>query len=465
MKDYRILSLKHVTREFKGGFVLVLNTGAVIGPEAEAMLQALHSRSTGGIREHLNTLAEKGPERFMESFYVGYGHKSIGDCGTTTIFVEGVSMLVAKAIQDWLLYSGQEASTRYVDFSTQRFVDPVGTTESTRILEAWRKFYLASQEPVRTHLRKQFPRNEGEDEKVYEKAINARSFDILRGFLPVGATTNLSWHTNLRQAADHLMLLRYHPLEEVRIVAEAMDSALKEAFPSSFGGKRYDQTEEYNNYWMNGGYFFNGSKFRYTGSLATSVMTRSLKVTLDSIDKVLLGREYAKFLGSRPPKTELPKQIAECGTMQFEFLIDFGSFRDIQRMRSIIQRMPIVTQNFGMHPWYFDSLPSREECIALELVKKQLRDIAALKTSADILQYYYPMGMCVPCRITGDLPALVYIVELRAQAVVHPTLHEVALWIADALLERFNEFGLKLYTDREKGRFDVKRGLQDIVQK
>ncbi|MDP2594212.1 MAG: hypothetical protein Q8P36_02645, partial [bacterium] len=137
--DTRILELKHSTRNLPGGgFVLVLNTGAVITPEAEAMLQALHSRSVGGIREHLKTLAEKGPEKFMQSFYVGYGHKSIGDCGTGTIFIEGVSMLVAKAIQDWLLYSGQEASTRYIDFSTQKFIDPIGSPESAGLLEAWR---------------------------------------------------------------------------------------------------------------------------------------------------------------------------------------------------------------------------------------------------------------------------------------------------------------------------------------
>jgi hypothetical protein len=67
--------------------------------------------------------------------------------------------------------------------------------------------------------------------------------------------------------------------------------------------------------------------------------------------------------------------------------------------------------------------------------------------------------------LTGDLPALVYVVELRAQAVVHPTLHEVALSMADILLERFGRFGLALYVDREKGRFDIKRGLHDIVRK
>lgn len=460
--DTRILELKHATRNLPGGgFVLVLNTGAVITPEAEAMLQALHSRSVGGIREHLKTLAERGPEKFMQSFYVGYGHKSIGDCGTGTIFIEGVSMLVAKAIQDWLLYSGQEASTRYIDFAHQPFIDPVDSPESNKVLETWREFYLAAQEPVREHLREQFPRKEGEDEKVYGKAINARGFDILRGFLPAGAATNLAWHTNLRQAADHITLLRHHPLAEVRTVAEAMESSLQEAYPSSFGHKRYEATEAYRERWMQMQYF-RGMEHLQSKALIAGRCDVTMKY--NTLDKNLLD-EYGDMLGSRPPKTELPKQMAECGTIQFEFLLDFGSFRDIQRQRSVIQRMPLLSSKFGMHPWYFESLPAEVAQEAQDLVRGQLNIIEMLPKDDSVRQYYLPMGMYVPCRLTGDLPALVYVVELRAQATVHPTLHETALSMADVLLEQFGKRGLKLYVDREKGRFDVKRGLQDIVRK
>lgn len=71
-----------------GGMVLVLETGAIITPEDEAMLQALHSRSAEGVKSHLERLAKVGSGKFMESFYVGYGHKSIGDCGTITLFIE-----------------------------------------------------------------------------------------------------------------------------------------------------------------------------------------------------------------------------------------------------------------------------------------------------------------------------------------------------------------------------------------
>ena len=109
----KLSDLNHTSVKLnRGGEIIVLDTGAVINAEAEAMLQALHSRSTGGLRHHLEVLAKKGADNFMNKFYVGYGDKSIGDCGTTTIFIEGVSMLAAKAIQDNPLYSGQETSTR-----------------------------------------------------------------------------------------------------------------------------------------------------------------------------------------------------------------------------------------------------------------------------------------------------------------------------------------------------------------
>ena len=67
-------------------------------PEANAMLQALYSRSAASVAEHVAKVKEHGSKKFMESYYVNYGHASIGDCGTTTIFLEGVSILFTKAL-------------------------------------------------------------------------------------------------------------------------------------------------------------------------------------------------------------------------------------------------------------------------------------------------------------------------------------------------------------------------------
>lgn len=54
-----ILEKHSVEKLSQGGFVLVLNNEAKIDSQAEAMLQALHSRSTGGIKHHLEVLKKE----------------------------------------------------------------------------------------------------------------------------------------------------------------------------------------------------------------------------------------------------------------------------------------------------------------------------------------------------------------------------------------------------------------------
>lgn len=450
-----VKDLIHTTRPLpNGGEVFVLNTGAVIGAEAEAMLQALHSRSVGGLRAHLEKLWKSGPEKFMSIFYVGYGHKSIGDCGSTTLFIEGVSMLTAKAIQDFMLYNGQEASTRYIDFATQRFIDPVGKEHSAWLLEQWRQTYLKGLSIVQSALVQRHPRQDGEKEDVYEKAIKARSFDIMRGFLPAGAATNLAWHGELRHIADHLDRLRHHPLAEVRTVADALEDALHEKYPSSFQKKRYSATEEYLEYWMKNAYYYT----------APGANTLDVVGNFSGMNMQMLAA-HRDLLEMRPKQTELPKFLAECGTMRFNYLLDFGSFRDDQRHRAVAQRMPLLTMDHGFSPWYLSQLPAHLRDDVEPFLVDHLRQINSLPVDDFVRQYYYPMGSLVPCQKVGDLPAMTYFVERRARLDVHPTMRYVAQQTGTLMLEEMVDLGLHLYMETEGDRFYYKRGEQDIVER
>ncbi len=445
---------KHVIEPLqnKGSFVLVLNTEAKIDGQAEAMLQALHSRSTGGIKHHLKVLKEKGAENFMEKFYVGYGHKSIGDCGSATVFVEGVSMLAAKAIQDWRLYSGQEASTRYVDFSKQTFLNPHKTKTGEKILENWRNFYLKIQKPVQQFLKEKYPRKKEEDETIYDKAIIARAFDITRAWLPAGATTNLAWRMNFRQFADELMMLRHHPLKEVQNIAQQTEKALRQLYPQSFGHERFSKTEKYNQYVMQKKYYFENTK------------AKDFQLLFNNIDRKIL-KNHQQEMQKRPPKTELLNTIAECGVVGYEFLLDFGSFRDLQRHRAVAQRMPLLTMRHGFNPWYLEQLPLDLQKEAKKFLQEQKKLIAKLKTDKFVKQYYIPMGYQVPCRIVGDLKALTYLVELRSTRFVHPTLVQQILKVIASLKKLFKKDGLILHIDNTPNKFDIARGKQDIVEK
>lgn len=433
-----------------GGQVVALNTGATIDPEAEAMLQALHSRSTEGIDGHLAVLAERGAEKFMSTYYVGYGHKSIGDCGSGTLFIEGVSMLAAKAIQDHKLYSGQESSTRYIDFANQHFHNPLEGDEGAEILEAWRQFYLEAVDEMKTALMERYPRGEDEKESVYEKAIAARAFDTIRGFLPAGASTNLAWHGNLRQFADRVLWLRHHPLKEVRGIADAVEEALLTAFPNSFSDKHYEETEAYAETAMQH-YYYHDPK------------SPECELVYDGVDHAAL-KTYQPLLADRPAKTELPKFLGALGDVRFAYTLDFGSFRDIQRHRAITQRMPLLTSELGFHEWYLSELPEQLRTTAAQLLEEQLKRIDALDCTPEERQYYLPMGYKTSNVFSGDLPAIAYMTELRATRFVHPTLRARAAEMAHSLAETFKDEGLVMHLDDEMDRFDVKRGEHDIVK-
>ena len=335
-------------------------------PEDVAMLQALYSRSPESVMKHLAKIREgRGSTKFMEKFYSGYGHKSIGDCGATAIFLEGGSMLFAKAIQDWPLYSGQEVSSRYIDMRKREIMDPVGTEQSARILQRLMGFYSKSQGDLAVHLCNKYPIKDGEEEIVYAKAINARVFDVMRGFLPAGITTQLSWFTNLRQAHDHLALLVHHPLEEVSNTAKALLTQLKEKYPGSFTQKIYPEQEAYRKMLMekHNYYLGEGGELAPNFQATTNILPQSIA-------------QCAEVFETLPQKTEILPWFEELGSFTFQFPLDFGSFRDIQRHRNGVCRMPLLGVDLGFHEWYLNELPE-----AMKASEQAARSAAAGQVS------------------------------------------------------------------------------------
>jgi thymidylate synthase ThyX len=418
-------------------------------PQDNAMLQALYSRSPMSVEKHVAKVKETGSGKFMEKFYVGYGHASIADCGSTTIFIEKLSILADKAVQDWPLYSGQETSTRYVDMSLQPIVDPVKNPTSKKILDNWMKFYLSNQENVRKYLRKKYPQKKEEKEDIYEKTIKARSFDILRGFLPAGITTQLSWHTNLRQAWDKLALMMFHPVPEIADIAKTILKKLKEKYPQSFSHSVVDKQADYRKFLMGKYNYFNPPKHpKFKAS--TTIKAEELN-------------QYQAIFSRRPEKTGLPHFLTELGGITYDFLLDFGSFRDIQRHRNGVCRMPLLSTRFGFNKWYLNQLPKAVRLEAKKLIMGQVKLIKLLKASPEILQYYIALGFNVPCRVSYGLPATVYVMELRSGKAVHPTLRKIAHQMSKALQKMFPK--LKIYCDLNPDDWDVRRGLQDITEK
>lgn len=493
-----------IKREFNRKKILLVDD---LSPEDIAMVQALYARRSESAETHIQKIYDGRREavrdalnaqafttdeqnelvdplfeimrgehasaragKFMASYLVGYGHKSIGDCGTFTVFIEGVSILVAKAFQDWPLYSGQETSTRAIDFSRSddekkivgRLVDPTGSDRARLILHRWMSFYARSRLRVADEVRRRHPRRPEEDAEKYERAVDGRVFDILRGFLPAGVTTQFSWHTNIRQAGDHLIGLIHHPLAEVREVALVLAQMLQGRYPSSagcFGGLpalsgigKQEKDEE------------RASRSAWERLVAkeTSYLSPEgapgLSTTLTKPDL----EPWTHLIETRPRGGVLPHFLTDLGQLRFRFGLDFGSFRDIQRHRNGVCRMPLLDTSKGFETWYLDQLDAESRQEADALVAAQTDAILLLDAEPAERQYYLAMGFKVPVSVTYGLPAAVYVMELRAGKTIHPTLRRA---IHSKMIAPFRRAFPKipLHVDMDPDDWSIRRGSQTIT--
>jgi len=429
-------------------------------PQTVAMLQSLYSRSPKSVIEHLETVTATGAEKFMDQYYVGYGHKSIGDCGTTTIFLEDVSMLAAKAIQDTPLYNGQEASTRYMDMASRPLVDPAGIPEATELQRLWMELYRDTLTAMTRYFEIKYPIQPGERESTWKKAILARAFDVSRGFLPAGVTTFVSWHTNLRQAADRLRVLNYHPLPEVRQLSQETLTDLKESYTASFSHRSYSESEEFLAQTVPASTYDHQSPYNVYG--LGSLRFYDTKTHFD----------HRHLWEKRPAKTELPRATEAFGKIRFTFSLDFGSYRDLQRHRSAYQPMPVLT-NAKFHWWYMNQILQTPEGTGLQKrfldaterlhnLVRFLRREKGEKLGTEFAQYYVPMGYEVGVTLDCSLASAVYIAELRSGQSVHPTLRAVAQGMASYLA---GELRVPVHADMGPDLWSTRRGDQDIVAK
>src|SRR6516165_6402582 len=110
---------------------------AVFGaePEVQAYAMAKYSRSALSMKDSLREISRQKAEKFLNTFYFQYGHRSIADLAHIALAVEKLSILAAIAVADEQRWDGQERSTRYQDFKKSGYhVPDFGGDEQARSL-------------------------------------------------------------------------------------------------------------------------------------------------------------------------------------------------------------------------------------------------------------------------------------------------------------------------------------------
>src|ERR1700726_2601527 len=106
-----------------------------VEPEIQAYAMAKYSRSALSMKESLREISTQKAEKFLNTFYFQYGHRSIADLAHIALAIERLSILAAIAVVDEQRWDGQERSTRYQDFKKGSYFTPdFGDDEQARDL-------------------------------------------------------------------------------------------------------------------------------------------------------------------------------------------------------------------------------------------------------------------------------------------------------------------------------------------
>ena len=212
-----------------------------VEPEVQAYAMAKYSRSSLSMKESLKEISQQKAEKFLNTFYFQYGHRSIADLAHVALAIERLSILAAIAVADEQRWDGQERSTRYQDFKKSGYFTPdFGDDQQARALyretiENLFAEYESLSERTFRYLLDITPKPAEMKQEAYERTLKARAFDISRYLLPLSTNTSLGEIVNARTLETQVSRLLSHTHKEVRNLGELLKrAAVSPAYNASY---------------------------------------------------------------------------------------------------------------------------------------------------------------------------------------------------------------------------------------
>jgi thymidylate synthase ThyX len=202
-----------------------------VEPEIQAYAMAKYSRSALSMKESLREISAQKAEKFLNTFYFQYGHRSIADLAHIALAIERLSILAAIELADEQRWDGQERSTRYQDFKKSGYYTPDfgADDEARKLYRETLDFLFAEYEALSAHMTQHLisitPKPAEMKQEQYERTLKARAFDITRYLLPLATNTSLGEIVNARTLEMQVAHLLSHTHREVRVLGESLKKA------------------------------------------------------------------------------------------------------------------------------------------------------------------------------------------------------------------------------------------------
>jgi thymidylate synthase ThyX len=413
-----------------------------------------------------NGVALAKAEAFYDRVLIGYGDDSVAELGGAHLACEAVSNIAAKALEDSRLgLSPLEKSTRYVAFNQKvngRYLyclEPsiMASGHADRYvatLDHLFETYTALYAPLLAWVQQETPKDDQTSDRAYLSATRAKTFDLLRGLLPMATLTNVGLFGNGR-AFEYLlvkMAASAHP--EINQIGEAMQEELDKTIPSFVKRAKTDRGRQYAQYMANNALH----SAQVTQELILAVATESTdQVTLVEFDPAAEAKvvaailyphctlNYAEvqaqaaqfstrecqqiietYVGDRASRFHRPGRAFEETYYTFDIMADIGAYRDLHRHRVLTQER----QSFTVRHGYI--VPTEIEAAGLAEIYRGAMDRAAAafeEVAQDLpiaAQYMVPFACFTRWRIKLNLREAYHFIELRSARQGHPTYRRVA---------------------------------------
>ena len=463
---------------------------APMPPEKSAYALARYSRSPDSIEESLRWVHGHSSEKFWEQFYFDYGHASIADLGHVIICFEGISELAAIHIEDEVLWDGQAKSSRYQDFGPggvfvpESIQDTPVETTYRGIAARLHQAYTTLHTPIKDYLTRTTPKPDDMKPGVYDRTMNARTFDVTRYLLPLAATTNVGQVVSIRTLEKQIGRLLSLPTAELRAIGEDLKRACanpplnlwgelsgqpaglaeplaptlaRYARPSEYVMKTYPELTQA------------AAERLKLGAVEASEPVELIEphAPLDELAATLLYRvtayPYRQILAAvrewaekekeelievgmrrRGPYDELLKEF-HCGYgFIFDILMDLGGWRDLHRHRRCQQvrqeftpihghETPALLKDAGVAQQYRETM---------DVVRELVESLALSHPEA--ATYLAPFGFRTRCLFKMDYAEAEYIARLRSGVKGHFSYRKIAWLMQQAILARHPFLGTRI---------------------
>ena len=330
--------------------------------EQIAVAFAMTSRRPEPFYEIARQVSEEKAADFHERWVLGYGHASVAEHAVVHLAVENISRLACDGLEDNRLASYTEKSSRYQVIDADCFHTPAELDDYPALRQEYQAtcqrlfaIYQGLMDASMQYLRSVHKQRTPEGDSAYNLRLRRMATDACRSVLPASTLTNVGVTANARTLEHAISKLMSSELKEERQLGEKIREQGRTVTPTLIKYadvvpylKQHSQvrktladsldssdereglsTEVRLVHWDPQAEVKVAAALLYR---ATSMAYSEAWSKANAMDSEERHRVFNDFLGHRGTYDAPPREL-ESVDYVFEFLLDYGAFREFRRHR------------------------------------------------------------------------------------------------------------------------------------